>query len=56
MITDLKVKIEEGRLTEEGLNMLLIEKDEKSECYLFCEPVCSKNSQIVNVNFLIRSC
>ena len=32
MIIDLKVKMEEARLTEEALNKLLIEKDKDNEC------------------------
>ena len=32
MIIDLKVKIEEARLTEEALNKLLIEKDKDNDC------------------------
>ena len=50
MIIDLKVKIEEVRLTEEALNKLRIEKDKYNECLKIEVVSLRKKLQETNMN------
>ena len=50
MIIDLKLKIEEDRLTEEALNNLLVEKDKENEYLKFEVVSIRKKVQENNMN------